>query len=80
MNDWGISEAAAALYGQALVWDDHSGFEPLPDADLGQLERWRMAGVDYLSINVGYDVMGWQETSRRSPRSALGSRRTASRT
>ena len=62
MNPWGISETAAALYAQALVWDDHSGFEPLPDADLGQLERWRVAGVDYLSINVGYDVMGWQET------------------
>ncbi len=44
------------------MWDDHSGFEPLPNADLGQLERWRAAGVDYLSINVGYDVMGWQET------------------
>ena len=62
MNPWGISDAAAAVYRGALVWDDHSGFEPSPDADLGQLERWRAAGVDYLSINVGYDVMGWHET------------------
>src|SRR4029077_13342525 len=46
---------AAALHADALIWDDHSGFEPSPAADLDQLERWRRAGVDYLSVNVGYD-------------------------
>jgi len=55
---------AAALHADALVWDDHSGFEPSPLADLDQLERWRASGVDYLSVNVGYDVMTWQETIR----------------
>jgi membrane dipeptidase len=55
---------AEALHADALIWDDHSGFEPSPLADLDQLERWRAAGVDYLSVNVGYDVMTWQATIR----------------
>src|SRR5690349_19948213 len=55
---------AAALHADALIWDDHSGFEPSPLADLDQLERWRASGVDSLSVNVGYDVMTWQETIR----------------
>src|SRR5262245_15805136 len=59
-----VVERAAALHREALVWDDHSGFEPRPEADLDQLERWRLAGVDHLSVNVGYDVMPWQDTIR----------------
>ena len=58
------TRASADLHRDALVWDDHSGFEPRPEADLDLLERWRGAGVDYLSVNVGYDVMTWQETIR----------------
>ena len=52
-----LRERASALHAGSLVWDDHSGFEPVPAADLDQLERWRAAGVDYLSVNVGYDVI-----------------------
>ncbi|MCU0505093.1 MAG: dipeptidase [Chloroflexi bacterium] len=48
---------AAGIYADALVWDNHSGFDPRPHADLENLRVWRDAGVDYLSINVGYDVM-----------------------
>ena len=59
-----VAPDPAWLHGDALVWDDHSGFEPLPAADLDLLERWRTAGVDYLSVNVGYDVMTWQDTIR----------------
>ncbi len=29
---------------------------------LAHLERWRAAGIDYLSINAGYDVVPWTET------------------
>lgn len=54
----------AALHADALVWDDHSGFEPSPLADLDQLERWWKSGVDHLSVNVGYDVMPWGQTIR----------------
>ena len=64
MSDARPSDPASALHAAALVWDDHSGFEPRPEADLGQLQRWRASGVDYLSVNVGYDVITWQETIR----------------
>ncbi len=59
-----VAAHAAALHADALVWDDHSGFEPNPLADLDQLRRWSASGVDYLSINVGYDVISWQDTIR----------------
>ena len=51
-----------SLYGQSLVWDAHAGIFPSPDLDLNILEDWHQAGVNYLSINVGFDVMDWQQT------------------
>ncbi len=60
MTDWKISERAQALHAEALVWDNHAGFEPEPDVDLTVLERWRDAGVDYLSVNVCYDRRPWE--------------------
>ncbi len=48
------------LIHDALIWDDHSGFDPVADYDLEHLEDWRQAGVNYLSIDVGYDVIGWE--------------------
>jgi membrane dipeptidase len=54
-----ISERARKLYREALVWDDHSGFDPDSKPDLDQLQLWAKAGVDYLSVNVGYDVIDW---------------------
>jgi membrane dipeptidase len=60
--DWGISEDAAALHRSALVWDDHGGFAYSKASILKHLERWRAAGIDYLSINAGYDVMPWTLT------------------
>jgi membrane dipeptidase len=38
----------------------------MPDAkaDLNNLKIWRDAGVDYLSIDVGFDVMSWEHTVR----------------
>jgi membrane dipeptidase len=59
-----ISEHARHLYDTALVWDTHSGFMPDVKADLNHLQIWRDAGVDYLSIDVGFDVMRWDETVR----------------
>jgi membrane dipeptidase len=57
------SRKDAPLHG-ALVWDDHSGFGPTPDYNLEHLEDWRQAGVDYLSIDVGYDVIDWTQAVR----------------
>ena len=53
---------AAAIYADSLVWDAHSGFGPSPEVDLSKLAIWKDAGVGYLSIDVGYDVMDWRDT------------------
>lgn len=46
---------------EALVWDAHAGIFPEPDADLSGLPEWTAAGMDYVSINVCFDVLGWQD-------------------
>ena len=49
-------------YQKSFIWDDHAGFEMLPDTPLGPLlGPWREAGVDYLSINVAYDPQPWYQ-------------------
>ena len=60
--DWGISAQAAALHRSALVWDDHGGFAYSKASILEGLERWRGAGIGYLSVNAGYDVVPWTLT------------------
>jgi membrane dipeptidase len=60
-----VTARAAALYAEALIWDDHSGFDPQPNAELDNLDLWRAVGVNYLSVDAGYDVMDWR-TSLRS--------------
>jgi membrane dipeptidase len=48
---------AAALHADALVWDQHGCLPLRPDEDaVDQLELYRRAGVDLVSINVGMDV------------------------
>jgi len=54
--------ASLDLYADALVWDAHAGVFPSPKVDLSLLGEWRDNGVNYLSINVGFDVMDWQQT------------------
>ena len=50
------------LFGGTLVWDAHAGFETRTVDDLKPLATWREAGVNFLSVNVGYDVNSWHET------------------
>ena len=57
-----MPENLAKLYREALVWDAHAGVFPDPGVNLNLLDEWRQQGVSYLSINVGFDVMDWQET------------------
>ena len=59
-NPWGISAEAARIHRDALVWDDHGGFAFTGPGSLDGLDRWRNAGVDYLSINVSFDVTPWE--------------------
>ena len=62
MSSAAPSEESQALYDAALVWDAHAGVFPNPKVDLALLDAWRETGVDYLSINVGFDVLDWQQT------------------
>jgi membrane dipeptidase len=57
-----MSNHLQQLYRQALVWDAHAGVFPSPQVDLNLLEEWRTASASYLSLNVGFDVMDWQDT------------------
>ena len=60
-----IAESGAeTLYADAFVWDAHAGFESWPSTDLRNLGTWKNAGVDFLSVNVGYDLQRWTDTVR----------------
>jgi membrane dipeptidase len=56
------SARALDLTADALVWDAHAGVFPDPRIDLTLLNVWRDQGADYLSINVGFDIMDWRQT------------------
>ncbi len=53
---------ASRLYQDTLVWDAHAGVFPDRQINLNLLKDWRDNGVNYISINVGFDVMDWQQT------------------
>ena len=57
-----MSTEVSTLYQDALVWDAHAGVFPSPKVDLSLLKDWHDNGVNYVSINVGFDVMDWQQT------------------
>lgn len=50
------------LFQNSIVWDAHCGMDPQVPIDVNSLERIRKAGFTYVSTNVGYDVLPWQET------------------
>ena len=59
-----LSASTRELFDGTLVWDDH-GCMPLradDDRFLPQLERYKQAGVDVVSLNVGFDVIPWENT------------------
>ena len=62
MNESSLSQQHADFHQRALVWDNHAGFEFDLRNDLNNIYRWKEAGVDYLSVNAGYDVKSWQLT------------------
>jgi membrane dipeptidase len=53
---------AANHLGDISIWDAHAGFELRTVNDLRTLAIWKDAGVNFLSVNVGYDVNCWQDT------------------
>ncbi len=56
------NQALRQLYDDTLVWDAHAGIFPSTQVDLSLVDEWPRNGANYLSINVGFDVMPWQET------------------
>lgn len=58
------TQTAQRLIQTSLVWDTHGGFMPDPLADLNNLDLWRDAGFDYLSINAGFDCLDWSDAIR----------------
>ncbi len=57
-----MSNTAMELFTSALVWDAHAGVFPDPTIDLNLLNDWRDNGGNYISINVGFDLVDWQKT------------------
>lgn len=55
MSDRSISERAAALHRDALVWDMVYPIEPWCGNDYGKLERYRAAGFDLVSLCLAGD-------------------------
>jgi len=64
-----VATGVSALSGSAFAgtrseqikyWDNHAGFGYAGPRDVDLLDRWRSAGVNYLSINVGYDPVPWR--------------------
>jgi membrane dipeptidase len=60
----GGSAFAGTRSEQIKYWDNHAGFGYAGPHDVDLLDRWRSAGVNYLSINVGYDPVPWSTTIR----------------
>jgi membrane dipeptidase len=59
-----VQQSAEDIFTSALVWDNHAGVYPNVKADLSGLSHWKDAGVHFTSLNVGYDVQGWQDTMK----------------
>jgi len=47
---------------QVFIWDAHAGVFPNAEIDLNLLDVWHENNVDFVSINVGFDLMDWQQT------------------
>lgn len=60
-----IRARAQSLLRSSLVWDNHTCLPLRPDDTfLPQIERYRRAGVNIVSINVGFGTTPWTECLR----------------
>lgn len=60
-----VAAVPAALPAQPAglrFWDNHAGFGYEGPDDIRLLDHWRDAGVHYVSVNVGFDLMPWSTT------------------
>ena len=65
MNDWNISESAAALHSDALVWDMVVPLAPMVKNDFELLPRYHAAGTNFVSLTVAGDDCGVAEGMHR---------------
>lgn len=57
-----LAERARALHERALVWDNHACLPLRAEDDfLPELQRFRRAGVNAVSVNVGFGDMDWRQ-------------------
>jgi membrane dipeptidase len=62
----GSDPRLSKIFEASLVWDNHGCMPLRPDDEdfLPQLARYRAAGVDVVSLNVGFDAVPWENTVR----------------
>ncbi len=63
-DDHSVSTSTRKLIKDNLLWDNHSCM-PLRSEDMSflpQLSQFRDAGVDIVSLNVGFDSVSWENT------------------
>lgn len=64
-NQDGIAARARAVMDQAIVWDNHSCMPMRPDQSfLEDIERCRAAGINVVTLNIGFGQMRWDEHVR----------------
>lgn len=59
-----LSETAAQLYQEMIVWDAHACLPLAPAQDLSALERHRAAGGTFVHVNVGMDYNALDQIMR----------------
>jgi membrane dipeptidase len=62
MNKWNVSDEAAALHKDALVWDMTLPWQMWLEPKKGTLERFAESGFDFISLTVGHDLDWLPET------------------
>mgnify|MGYP007005190411 CR=1 FL=1 len=56
------NQISDSIYSNALIWDAHAGSELTSERDLETLSVWKDAGINYPSVNFGYDGRDWRTT------------------
>jgi membrane dipeptidase len=49
------------LISDSVLWDSHAGIFPDAKSDLSGLELWVRNGFSFLSVNIAFDLLPWQQ-------------------
>ena len=65
MKHWSVSQQAAILHTDALVWDNHICLQhENDDRFMPEIQRYVDSGVNMVVVSVGFDVLPWEQTFR----------------